>query len=487
MAGVIGIYSKDATYNEKLNEWFNAGVKGYFMLMQTQHRGQANWGMVSAGDRSMRKSVAPGLVSATFTREARDAFIHPDDYAMVGHIGDKNVKEDGIAPIHVNKKELRYEVATAIDGAISSNGMLEGNIRFQPNNTFYAAIFSNYMENYNNVEEACLKTADELGPGYYSMVGVVHDKVGQRSQLVAFRNRRGVKPMYMGRSESGIFVSSESGAIDVVSSFDKLIECRDVVPGEVLTMDMDGYRQRQIQEPKRSHCAFEWVYTSRHDAVMEGITSHMVRKKLGHLLVELYGIKDDGNSVVIGVPDSGRSVAIGIHEASGIPIDEGLIKNQYIGRTYDIDNKVERIEAALLKHNPINAVIKGKKVHVGEDSIVRGTISDATAHLLKEGDAHARVIKEGGAKYVTWWISYAPIFDPCFSDSKDKELAAKPFQNKADVRKVGESVAKELEYIDMVYFNTPENVIKAIGLPEDQLCTFCITGKNPFKQPVKVA
>jgi amidophosphoribosyltransferase len=150
-----------------------------------------------------------------------------------------------------------------------------------------------------------------------------------------------------------------------------------------------------------------------------------------------------------------------------------MIKNQYIGRTYVIPDVHERKRAAGLKHNPIKEVVKGKRVIEGDDSIVRGTISDAIANT----------VKMAGAKEVHWGISYAPIFYPCFCDEANKTLATNGYTgDRNDVFEVGKYVSKKLPSIDGVMFNSVENVIKAIGLPEEDLCTMCITGKNPFKR-----
>ena len=455
MAGVVGVYSD------------NADVKAFYMALQTQHRGQENCGMVSCGNHSMRRYAKPGLLTSVFPSDLRKALMHETDYVAIAHIGDKKAWEENIAPVHIEGKN--YEVSVAMDGAISTGGKIEGEVKFAPNDAMYAAIFTQHLEKYKSIPEACRKTANELGPSYYSVVIAVRDKEINRSKLVAYRNRRGTMPMYMARTEKSLFVSSESGAVDGITSI-PFVESRDIVPGEMMMMDRAEFGKEQLCEPKRAHCCFQWIYSSRVDAVMEGKWSHLVREKTGELLVELYGIKDDGNSVIIGIPDSGRSIALGAYHATNIRYDEGLIKNQYVGRTYNIPDPFERKLAAKNKHRVIPPVVAGKRTHIGDDSIVRGTISEVTAEALKKA----------GAAYVALLISYAPIYYPCFTDEKKKHLAAKRFQG-LDIREIGRRVAKELPSIDDVYYNTPENVIKAIGLPEKDLCTYCITGKNPFE------
>ncbi|MEM5814676.1 MAG: hypothetical protein QXD77_02575 [Candidatus Aenigmatarchaeota archaeon] len=455
MAGVAGVYGK------------NAALKAFHMLFNTQTRGQENCGMAAAGNHTVRKYCGKGLLSAVFDEDVRGAFFHPTDYVAIGHVGSKRVESENIAPVKAESDN--YEIAVAMDGAISSGMGAERKVRFESNEAFYSAIFLDNLEKSCDIGTAVAKTARELGKGYYSVVIAVRDKEKERSTLTAYRNLRGIKPLYVKRTENELYVSSESGATDCITS-DKVLEERDVTPGELLVRGKNGIADEQLFEPKRAHCVFEWVYTARPDAVMEGFNAHTVRKKLGHALAELHGLRDDGNSVVIGIPDSGRSVALGIHEASGIPFDEGLIKNQFVGRTYDMPKEAQRRFFADMKHNPIYEVVKGRRVYIGDDSIVRGTISDAVAKRLLNA----------GAKEVNLAISYAPIFEPCFSDEPDKKLAAKPYRG-LDVFEIGRKVAEGLPSISNVLYNTVENVVKAVGLPEEWFCTYCITGKNPFE------
>ena len=155
--------------------------------------------------------------------------------------------------------------------------------------------------------------------------------------------------------------------------------------------------------------------------------------------------------------------------ALGIDADEGVIKNAYLGRTYIIDDPNFRKIASDLKHNIIRETVKGKKVVITDDSIVRGTVSESIAqNLLKAGAAD-----------VDFLVSYGPIFHPCFSDPEDKLLAASQHEGKSPLE-VGELVAYKLPSIHNVRYNSPENVVNAIGLPEDHLCVHCMNGRNPF-------
>jgi len=177
-----------------------------------------------------------------------------------------------------------------------------------------------------------------------------------------------------------------------------------------------------------------------------------------------------GNSALIPVPDSGRSVCTGVAEALGVTHDEGVIKNAYLGRTYIIDDPDFRKVASDLKHNIIKETVNGKRVIICDDSIVRGTVSESVAKNLREA----------GAAEVDFLVSYAPIYYPCFSDPPDKPLAAAAYKGKT-LEEIGDLVASNLPSIDKVRYNSPDNVIRAVGLPTAHLCMFCVTGESPFK------
>ncbi len=318
-----------------------------------------------------------------------------------------------------------------------------------------------------------------LPTAYFSLVAVALDKKEEESTLIAARDPRGVRPLHVARTKTKLFFASESAPVDVLEgmgeSFD---DRRDVVPGSLIYMNDEGIREEQVIEPHPAHCAFEWVYFGRPDSVMEGRSVHVARKNLGHALVEThdlkrqYGVEGGPRSdlAVIPVPDSGRSVCTGVAEGLGVPADEGIIKNAYLGRTYLIYDPSFRKTASDLKHNVIRATVGGKKVAICDDSIVRGTVSESVAKSLRKA----------GATEVDYLVSYAPIFNPCFSDPADKPLAAKPFKGKS-IEEIGRLVAKGLPSIDHVLYNTPENVVEAIGLSNEKICTFCITGVDPFK------
>jgi len=462
MAGISAVYSPE-----------DATRKTYYALVQTQHRGQETAGISAAGDYSIRTQKGEGFISSVFTKEVLENFIHPSDYISIGNVGKKKTEsKKNIAPVEIGFDN--YEFALAMDGMILNHYEVDKKFGFNATNDeeLFGKIFHRYLRESNKIEDAAHLTMNELDKAYFSLVMIVLDKGKNESQLVALRDKRGIKPMYMSMNDSMLAITSESGAIDTLRMLEKNeMKTRDVKPGEMISASNYDIYSKQILPSKPSHCAFEWVYTSRADAIMNGINAHAVRKRLGKSLVKLHKITNDGNTVGIGVPTTGRSVMIEICKETGIPYDEGLIKNESIGRTYIMPDPEERYVAVFLKHNPIKSSVEGKKVIFGDDSIVRGSISEGVA----------RTLVKAGAKNVEFAVSYAPIYYPCFEDEPNKKLAATEFKGK-DVFESGEGVAKKLPTISRVMYNTPDTVIEAISLSEEDLCTFCITGKNPFEK-----
>ena len=458
MQGVIGAYSKD-----------DVALKGLYILYGVQHRGQESAGISAASDRSLRTWKGKGLVSNVFD-ERSASFMHPDDYLVIGCASGENTYN--VLPPLTLKSE-RFELSLALDGYIPERG-------HRTNEEIFGNVLFRKLKQRGEIHLAISDTMKELSNSYFSMVMAVHDKEENRSTLVAARDPRGIRPLYMALNEGEFFVTSESAPIDVLENMGETIdERRDFTPGTVVMRNDEGVMENQVLDPKPAHCAFEWVYFGRPDSVIEGKNVHAVRKRLGHALVETHSLKkryglEEGprrDIVVIPVPDSGRSVSAGVAEALGVTADEGVLKNAYLGRTYIIYDPEFRKIASDLKHNIIRETVEGKKVIITDDSIVRGTVSESIAqNLLK-----------AGASEVEFLVSYAPIFHPCFPDLRNKPLAAAPYEGES-LSEVGDLVAANLPSINKVRYNSPENVVRAIGLPETNVCTFCITGKDPFKE-----
>lgn len=456
MQGLVGVYSRDNSIQKALNN-----------LYGVQHRGQESAGMTAAGGSSMRTWKGKGLVSNVF-RELFKSFMHPDDYVVIGCASGECADRIALPPIEYESD--RFKFSLALDGHVQNRGS-------RINEEVLGGLIMEMLLRGDGIEVAVRETMRELPNAYFSMVAALLDKDEKRSELVAARDAYGIRPLYLAMNEDELFVASESAPIDVMESMGQRIdERRDITPGSLVRRSDEGLTERELIEPRHAHCAFEWVYFGRPDSVIEGRNVHSVRKRLGQALVEAHSLREVYSSsrkdiVVIPIPDSGRSVCVGVAEALGVPADEGVIKNAYLGRTYIIDDPEFRRIASDLKHNTIRDTVRGKKVIITDDSIVRGTVSESVAkNLIK-----------AGAEEVDYLVSYAPIFHPCFSDPPDKHLTAAPYEGR-NLAEIGELVACNLPSIKSVMYNSPKNVIDAIGLPNGKLCTYCITGENPLEK-----
>ncbi|RLI03825.1 hypothetical protein DRO31_00840 [Candidatus Bathyarchaeota archaeon] len=455
MQGVIGVYSHN-----------DASTKSHYILYGVQHRGQESSGLTTAGNHSIRTWKGKGLVSNVFD-EKFASFTHPTDYVIIGVASGEN-SNNGIAPVE-SREHDRYHFSLALDGYFPEK---QG-----PNEYMFKKSILMHLEKGDSFVDAFKAAMKEHRDSYYSLVMAVWDRRERKSMLIAARDERGIRPLYMAQSGDSFYFASESAPIDVLENMGEEFTVRkDVVPGSLLVVCDDKITEEQVLAPRRAHCVFEWVYFGRPDSVIEGKTVHVVRKRLGHGLVELhelnekYGDHKGNGLVVIPVPDSGRSVSTGVAEGLGVTADEGVIKNAYMGRTYIIDDPKYRKIASDLKHNIIRKTVEGKKVVITDDSIVRGTVSESIAKNLRQA----------GATEVDFLVSYAPIFYPCFSDPPDKPLAAQAFEGKS-MEEIGELVAENLPSIDGVLYNSEDKIIWAVDLPKEHICTYCISGCNPFR------
>jgi amidophosphoribosyltransferase len=265
----------------------------------------------------------------------------------------------------------------------------------------------------------------------------------------------------MGTREGAVFLASETGALDTVEAAFE----REVRPGEVLVIHNGKVKSKQVlTEERHGHCMFEYVYFMRADAVFEGKNVYKVRENLGRSLAKTYPkLKAD---VVIPIPDSGRSAALGFSKESGIPFEEGLVKNRYVWRTFIMPSDRERKTGVKLKLNAVREIVRGKRVALVDDSIVRGT---TMAKIVK-------MVRDAGAKEVHLLISCPPVKAPCYMGvdfSTYKELIASD--------KDPEEIAKALG-ADSVNYTTIEGLLSAIGLPKTDLCAACLDEDYPTRK-----
>ena len=281
------------------------------------------------------------------------------------------------------------------------------------------------------------------------------------TQLMVALDPNGMRPLSIGKLGDAYVVASETCAFDVVGA--EFV--RDVLPGEIIMIDDNGLRSEIFAHASnQAMCMMEYVYFARPDSNINGINVHSARKRLGKRLAEEVNIEAD---VVTGVPDSSISAAIGYAEASGIPYELGLIKNRYVGRTFIQPTQALREQGVKMKLSPVRGVVKGKRVIMVDDSIVRGTTSRRIVRMLRDA----------GATEVHVVISSPPIKNPCFygidTSRRDELIAA---DNSV------EDIRREIE-ADTLTFISTEGMLDSIGNHDSGEtrghCLACFTGNYP--------
>ena len=290
--------------------------------------------------------------------------------------------------------------------------------------------------------------------------------------LYAARDPHGVRPLSLGRLDRGWVVASETAALDIVgASF-----VRDIEPGELLAIDADGVRSSRFANPTPKGCVFEYVYLARPDSTIAGRSVHKTRVDIGRALAREHPIDAD---LVIGVPESGTPAAVGYAQESGILYGQGLTKNAYVGRTFIQPSQTIRQLGIRLKLNPLREVIRGKRLIVVDDSIVRGNTQRALVRMLREA----------GAIEVHVRIASPPVKWPCFYGidfATPAELIANAPNNQANESEVLEAVRHAIGADTLGYISL-EGMIAATEQPASRLCCACFTGKYPIELPSETA
>jgi amidophosphoribosyltransferase len=304
-----------------------------------------------------------------------------------------------------------------------------------------------------SVEEAAREVLPTL-KGAFSLVFM------DEHTLYAARDRHGVRPLVVGRLETGWVVASETAALDIVGA----TFVREVEPGELIVIDDHGYRSSRWAEATPKGCLFEYVYLARPDTSIVGRSVYSTRVEVGRTLAFEAPVDAD---LVIPVPESGTPAAIGYAEQSGIPYGQGLVKNAYVGRTFIQPSQTIRQLGIRLKLNPLREVIKGKRLVVVDDSIVRGNTQRALIRMLREA----------GAAEVHVRISSPPVTDPCFYGID--------FATKAELIASGLTVEEICAHIgaDSLAFVSLDGLTAATAQPADRLCRACFTGDYPIDLP----
>ncbi len=426
----------------------------YFGLYALQHRGQESAGIATVEEGHITTQRDLGLVSQVFDERSLQALTGD---AAIGHVRYSTTGGTGWENSQPVYRDDRRAVALAHNGNLINavelyNELTEQGVRFRStsDSEIIAALIASHPA--DTAEDAVAAIMGTLR-GAYSTVILTSDSV------IAFRDPSGVRPLCLGELEGRYVVASESCALDIIGA--KLL--REVQPGELLSIGERGIETRQVVESDRQAlCVFEHIYFSRPDSKLEGRTLQSARGRMGEILAREAPADAD---LVISVPDSGNAAAKGFARASGIPQDDGLIKNRYVARTFIQPGQELRRHGLRLKFNPLPEVVAGKRLVIVDDSIVRGNTMRQIVGMLREA----------GATEVHLRMSSPAIRHPCHYgvDMPTKEEMAAHGKTVAEI-------ADDLNADSLAYLSL-DGVYEAIGTGRDTHCDACFTGEYPLE------
>lgn len=438
---VFGVYGKG----------LDVGRLAFYSLFTLQHRGQEGSGIASSDGTIIRYKKGSGLVSSIF----REQNIHNlQGLLAVGHnrySTSKGTSEDHLQPI------VSARTSFAHNGNLPSTKKLEefltkNNINYEDSNdSRMMALAFDFLYSKNNDIKQTVTECFDLFTGSFSIVASTLDS------LIAFRDPCGIRPLSLAKLDNGYVVASETCAFHTIGAE----FLRDIKPGELVIINESGVTSFQIKESNPKLDIFEFVYFARPDSIINGVCVHDVRRNYGKLLANRNKIDAD---VVIPVPETALPVASGYAEESGIPLEFGLCKNRYIGRTFISPGQGLRKVGVNLKLSPILSVIKDKRVLLIDDSIVRGTTSKKIIAMLFEA----------GAKEVHFLVSSAPVRFPDFYGidiSKQEELLA-----------FGKSEQEVCDYLGAtsVQYLSIDDMVLGTGMKKEEFSLACFDGVYPI-------
>lgn len=430
-----------------------AAKLAYFGLYALQHRGQESAGIVVSDGKRVSEHKAMGLVPDIFNQEILDRL--KGDMAL-GHVRYSTTGSS----LLVNAQPFRIQYAGKTL-AIAHNGNLVNARQIRTEMENQGSIFQTTMDSEvvlhlvargmkNGLDQAMLHNMERVR-GAYSMAIMSEDT------LIAVRDPNGFRPLCLGKLDSGYVVTSETCALDLVEA----TYIRDVEPGEIIVIDKNGLKStRSDIVSRRTQCIFELIYFARPDSNVFGENVYLFRKKQGELLAGEHPVDAD---IVMPFPDSGNYAAIGYAQASGIPMEMGVIRNHYVGRTFIQPSQSMRDFGVKVKLNPVKELLQDKRVIIIEDSIIRGT----TART------RLKTLRSVGAKEVHMRVSCPPHCFPCHYGID--------FSSRGELIASEKTVEEIREYIglDSLGYLGIDNLVRATRIPREDLCLACFDGNYP--------
>ena len=435
-----------------------AAEKTYLGLYALQHRGQESAGIAASNGQQIVLHKGMGLVWSVFSDP--DVMLKLAGTSAIGHNRYSTTGSSGI----INAQPLLMQfkggqIAAAHNGNIVNaidlrKCMEEKGSIFQTTSDSEIVLHLIARSQKDSIEEKIIDSLIQLD-GAYCFVFLTPSK------LIAARDPYGFRPLCLGKAGDAVVVASESCALDIIGA-DYI---RSIEPGEVVIIDEKGVVSRKLPPALNSaFCIFEYIYFSRPDSIIFGEKVDKVRRQLGKKLAEEAPADAD---IVIAIPDSANTAALGYAQVAGLRFEIGLIRNHYVGRSFIAPDQQERDLDVKIKFNPVTGVLKGKRVVVVEDSIVRGTTLKKLVHLIR----HA------GAAEVHVRVSSPPVVSPCFYGID--------ISNQGELIAASESVEEIRKHIgaDSLAYLSVEGMLAAVQ--EGNLhCTACFTGNYPTAIPV---
>ena len=425
----------------------------YFGLYALQHRGQESAGIVASDGKQVMERKAMGLVPEIFNEEILNSL---KGHIALGHVRYSTTGSSLL--VNAQPFSIRYAGKTF---SIAHNGNLVNARGIRSELEDRGSIFQTSIDSEvvlhlvakcykKGLKQAMIETMAGV-KGAYSMVVMTEDTI------IAARDPNGFRPLCLGRLNDGHVLASETCAFDLVEAE----YIREIEPGEILIINKDGINSIHADiKPRRSQCIFELIYFARPDSDVFGQNVYMFRRKQGELLAREFPLEVD---LVMPFPDSGNYAAIGYARASGHPLEMGVIRNHYVGRTFIQPSQSMRDFGVKVKLNPVKDLLKNRRVLIIEDSIIRGT----TARN------RIKTLRKIGAREVHMLVSCPPHRFPCYYGidfSSTGELIAA----KKSVEEIRDFTGLDsLGYLDI------NNLVKATDLPREDLCLACFDGEYP--------
>jgi amidophosphoribosyltransferase len=427
----------------------------YFGLYALQHRGQESAGIAVVAEKGIRVHKGMGLVSEAFTHHNLNEL---KGNMAVGHVrysttGDSNLTN--AQPFVINHRGRSY--------AVAHNGNLVNAYELRSDLEKKGAIFQSTMDSEillhllvrnlkNGLEEGIQKSVAKL-KGAFSMILLTEDS------MIGIKDPNGFRPLCIGKLDGHYVLASESCALDLVEAS----YVRAVDPGEIVIINEKGLKSIKGPDmPRTSLCIFEFIYFARPDSNIHGLNVYQMRKAHGKCLAEESAVEAD---LVMPFPDSGNYSAIGFAEASGIPLEMGMIRNHYVGRTFIQPTQTMREFGVRVKLNPVRSLLKDKRIIIVEDSIIRGTTVKT----------RVRALRELGIKEVHMRVSCPPHRFPCHYGID--------FSLKGELIAASKSVEEIRTFLglDTLHYLSLEGLLRGTQIknPQDHFCKACFDGKYP--------